>query len=137
MFVLNGNADRIVKTLKSCGLNEYESKVYFTLLLTEGSKMGELSKKSSVPQSKVYWVVEGLRDKGLVDVSEEMPKIAVPRRFEPYLSKAINEKQREISNLIKSGNSIRDTIYGLRPVAVKYKDKYRVFEPKYRRKRLT
>ena len=117
MFVLNGNADRIVKTLKSCGLNEYESKVYFTLLLTEGSKMGELSKKSSVPQSKVYWVVEGLRDKGLVDVSEEMPKVAVPRKFEPYLSKAINEKQREISNLIKSGNSIRDTIYGLRPVA--------------------
>jgi len=137
MFVLNGNADRIVKTLKSCGLNEYESKVYFTLLLTEGSKMGELSKKSSVPQSKVYWVVEGLRDKGLVDVSEEMPKVAVPRRFESYLSKTINEKQREISNLIKSGNSIRDTIYGLRPVAVKYKDKYRVFEPKYRRKRLT
>jgi sugar-specific transcriptional regulator TrmB len=134
MFVLNGNADRIVKTLKSCGLNEYESKVYFTLLLTERSKMGELSKKSSVPQSKVYWTVEGLRDKGLVDVNEEMPKTVAPRRFEPYLSKRINEKQREISNLIESGNSIRDTIYGLKPVAMRYKDKYRVFEPKHRRK---
>jgi sugar-specific transcriptional regulator TrmB len=134
MFVLNGNADRILKTLKSCGLNEYESKVYFTLLLTERSKMGELSKKSSVPQSKVYWVVEGLRDKGLVDVSEEMPKIAVPRRFESYLSRAINEKQKEISNLIESGNSIRDTIYCLKPVAVKFRNKYRVFEPKHRRR---
>lgn len=96
--------------------------------------MGELSKKSSVPPSKVYWVVEGLRDKRLVDVSEEMPKIAVPRKFEPYLSKAINEKQKEISNLIESGNSIRDMIYGLRPVAMRYKDKYRVFEPKHRRR---
>ena len=134
MFVLNGNADRILKTLKSCGLNEYESKVYFTLLLTERSKMGELSKKSSVPQSKVYWVVEGLRDKGLVDVSEEMPKIAVPRRFESYLSRAINKKQKEISNLIESGNSIRDTIYCLKPVAVKFRNKYRVFEPKHRRR---
>ncbi|MFY9300459.1 MAG: helix-turn-helix domain-containing protein [Candidatus Nitrosotenuis sp.] len=136
MFVLNGNADRIVKTLKSCGLTEYESKVYFTLLLTERSKMGELSKKSSVPQSKIYWTIESLRDKGLVDVDEEMPKTAIPRKFEPYLSKAINEKQREISNLIESGNSIRDTIYGLRSVAVKYRNKYRVFEPKHRRKRL-
>ena len=73
-------------------------------------------------------------DKGLVDVSEEMPKIAVPRRFESYLSRAINEKQKEISNLIESGNSIRDTIYCLKPVAVKFRNKYRVFEPKYRRR---
>lgn len=117
MFVLNGNVDRIAKTLKSCGLTEYESKVYFTLLLTERSKMWELSKKSSAPQSKVYWTVEGLRDKGLVDVNEEMPKTVAPRRFEPYLSKRINKKQKEISNLIESGNSIRDMIYGLRPIA--------------------
>jgi sugar-specific transcriptional regulator TrmB len=140
MFVLNGNAERILKTLKSCGLNEYESKVYFTLLLTERSKFGELSRKSSVPQSKVYWVVEGLRDKGLVDVDESvMPKMVAPRGFETYLSKSINEKQREVSNLVESGNWIRDTIYGLKPVAVKYRNKYRVFEPKYlrRRRRLT
>lgn len=136
MFVLNGNAERIVKTLKSCGLNEYESKVYFTLLLTDRSKMGELAKKSSVPQSKVYWVVEGLKDKGLVDVDEKtVPKTAAPRRFEVYLSKAIDAKQREISNLVESGNWVRDTIYGLKPVAVKYRNKYRVFEPKYLRRR--
>jgi len=137
MFVLNGNADRILETLMSCGLTEYESKVYFTLLLTEKSKMLELSKKSSVPQSKIYLTIDGLRDKGLVDVDDVMPKVATPRKFEPYLAKAINEKQKEISNLVESGNSIRDIIYGLRPVAVKYKNNYRVFEPKHRKKRLT
>lgn len=134
MFVLNGNADRILETLMSCGLTEYESKVYFTLLLTEKSKMLELSKKSSVPQSKIYLTVDGLRDKGLVDVNDEMPKTATPRKFEPYLGKAINEKQKEISNLIESGNSIRDIIHGLRPIAIKYRNKYRVFEPKHRRR---
>lgn len=134
MLVLNGNAGRILETLMSCGLTEYESKVHFILLLTEKSKMLELSKKSSVPQSKIYLTVDGLRDKGLMDVSDEMPKTAAPRKFEPYLGKAINEKQKEILNLVESGNSIRDIIYGLRPVGVKYKNKYRIFEPKHRRR---
>ncbi len=136
MFVLNGNADRILKTLKSCGLTEYESKVYFTLLLTKRSKIGELSKKSSVPQPKIYLTVDGLKERGLVQVVDEFPKTVSPTKFEPYIGRKINEKQREISNLIESGNTIRDAIYGLRPVAVKYKDKYRVFESKHRRKRL-
>lgn len=135
MFVLNGNADRIVMTLKSCGLTEYESKVYFTLLLTEKSKMGELAKKSSVPQSRVYWTIESLRDKGLVDVTDEMPKVAMPRRFESYIRKMVNEKQREISNLIEGRNFIMNTVYSLRPVALTYRGKYRVFEPKYLRRR--
>lgn len=134
MFVLNGNADRILKTLKSCGLTEYESKVYFTLLLTERSNMGELSRKSSVPQPKIYLTVESLKEKGLVYVIDEFPKTVSPTKFEPYLNRKISEKQREISNLIESGNSIRDTIHGLKPVAIKYRNKYRVFEPKHRRK---
>ena len=134
MFVLNGNADRILKTLKSCGLTEYESKVYFTLLMTERSKMGELSRKSSVPQPKIYLTVEGLKEKGLVYVVDEFPKTVSPEPFASYLSRKINEKQNEISNLIESGNSIRDTIHGLKPVAIKYRNKYRVFEPKHRRR---
>ena len=132
MFVLNGNADRILQTLMSCGLTEYESKVYFTLLLTERLKMGELSRKSSVPQSKIYLTIDGLRDKGLVDVNDEMPKTAAPRKFEPYLGKAIKEKQKEISKMVHAGSLIKDMVDGLRPITVKYRDKYRVFEPKYR-----
>ena len=133
MFVLNGNSEKILKVLKSCGLTEYESKAYFTLLLTEKAKMWELSKKSSVPQSKIYLTVDGLEKKGLVYV-KEIPKTASAKPFEPYLSKTINSKQKEISNLIDYGNLIRETVYSLKQVAVRYKDKYRVFEPKHRRK---
>lgn len=100
MFVLNGNADRILQTLKSCGLTEYESKVYFTLLLTERSKIGELSRKSSVPQPKIYLTVESLKEKGLVYVVDEFPKVVSPEPLAPYLSRKINEKQKEILNLI-------------------------------------
>jgi sugar-specific transcriptional regulator TrmB len=136
MFVLNGNAGRVLETLKSCGLTEYESKVYFTLLLTGRSKMGILARNSSAPQPRIYWVVEDLRRKGLVDVDESRPKTATPRQFGPYLSERINEKQKEISQLIEAGNSIRDTVYCLRPIAMKYKNKYRVFEQKHRRRQI-
>ena len=134
MLVLNGNAEKVVKILKSCGLTEYESKAYFTLLLTDRAKMWDLSKKSSVPQSKIYFTIEGLERKGLVYVKDEIPKTASARPFEPYLAKAINSKQKEISKLVDNGNIIRDMVYSLRPVTIKYKDRCRVFEPKYRRR---
>lgn len=139
MFILNGNADRILKTLRSCGLTENESKVYFTLLLTERSKIGDISRKSAVPQSKVYWVVESLADKGLLSLYGDRPKFAETKSLEPYIKSAMREKQREMSELADAGQLIQDTVYKLRPMTVKYKDKYRVFEPKYlkRRRRLT
>lgn len=139
MFVLNGNADRIVKTLMSCGLTEYESKVYFTLLLTGRSKVGAIPKPSSVPQSKVYWTIQSLYDKGLVDVDETCPKMATARNFEPYVNREMRKKEKEVSEMAKTVSLIKDTVYGLRPMTEKYKGKFRVFEPKYlrRRKRLT
>jgi sugar-specific transcriptional regulator TrmB len=134
MFVLNGKSEKVLGLLKRCGLTEYESKAYFTLLLTERSKVWDLSKKSSVPCGRLYATVESLREKGLVRTAGEFPKIVLPEPFAPYLSRKINEKQMEISNLIEAGNEIRETVYCLRPIAIRYEDKYRVFEPKRRRR---
>ena len=133
MFVLNGNSEKVVGLLKRCGLTEYESKAYFTLLLTDRSKVWDLSKKSSVPNGKVYLTVENLKEKGLVQTVAEFPKVISPEPFQPYLSMKINEKQREISELIETGNLIREIVWSLKPVAIRYRDKYRVFEPKHRR----
>ena len=134
MFMLNGNSEKVVRLLKSCGLTEYESKAHFTLLLTDRAKMWELSKKGSVPQSKIYLTVDGLEKKGLVYV-KETPKTASAKTFETYLSKTINSKQKEISELIDFGNIVRETVCSLKPTVIKYKDRCAVFEPKYRRRR--
>jgi len=134
MFILNGNAERVIRTLRTCGLTEYESKVYFTLLLTDRSRMLDIAKKSSVPQSKIYSVVDSLNEKGLVDVPEDGLKTAKAREMEQYLSREINARQKEISKMIDAGNLIGEIIRSLRPIAIRYKDKYRVFEPKHRRK---
>lgn len=74
MFTLNGNQNKILKMLKKCGLNEYQSKAYFTLLITGKSKAWDLYKRSSVPQSKIYYVVEELKEKGLVEVEAGSPR---------------------------------------------------------------
>jgi sugar-specific transcriptional regulator TrmB len=59
--------------------------------------MLDIAKKSSVPQSKIYSVIDGLNDKGLVDVSE-VPKTARVRRWSS-LSREINVRQKEISKI--------------------------------------
>ncbi|MFY9300040.1 MAG: helix-turn-helix domain-containing protein [Candidatus Nitrosotenuis sp.] len=134
MYALNGKSEKILGLLKKCCLAEYESKAYFTLLLTKRSKVWDLSKKSSAPSGRVYVPVESLREKGLVRTAGEFPKVVLPEPFASYLSRKINEKQMEILQLIEAGNEIRETVYCLKPVAVRYRDKYRVFEPKHRRK---
>lgn len=133
MFVLNGNAEKVVGLLRKCGLTEYESKTYFTLLLMERAKMWDLSKKSSVPQSKIYWVMDSLERKGLVRQVEEFPKTVSALPFGQYLSDAINLKQKEIAEMIGDGNELREILQVLRPIAIRYK-RYKVFEPKHRRR---
>lgn len=76
-------------------------------------------------------------DKGLLEVYGERPKTAQIKSLEPYLNSAIRKKQKQIAELANAGKLVQDTVYNLRPITIKYKDKYRVFEPKYlRRKRL-
>jgi len=133
MFVLNGNSKRVLKMLKTGGLTEYESKAFFTLRLTGELGMWELSKRSSVPQSKIYMVADSLQQKGLVDVSEERPKTITPRSLKRYLRSRICEKRREVQRLESLEMELSEISEGLKPITSRFKS-YRVFEPKYRRK---
>ena len=52
--------------LAEIGLTERESKVYLALLELGSTTTGPLVKKSEVPNSKVYEILESLQNKGLV-----------------------------------------------------------------------
>ena len=133
MFVLNGNQKKILRLLKKCDLTEYQSKAYFTLLISGKSKAWDLSIKSSVPQSKIYYVVEKLRRKNLVEIEGWKPKMISPKDFSKYLRNTIKTKQKDIESLEKFGKEVSEIVYSLKPIAEKFENKYRVFEPKYRR----
>jgi len=71
MQVLNGKEREVVEMLRNYGLNGYEAKAYFALLVAGESKAGQLARKSLVPQSKIYEVLESLNDKGFAELMED------------------------------------------------------------------
>jgi len=52
----------IFSVFERLGFSRYEAKVYATLCACGRLKMGHLAKYSTVPQSKIYLVVESLEE---------------------------------------------------------------------------
>jgi sugar-specific transcriptional regulator TrmB len=65
---------RIVESLKSLGLTKYEALVYIALLRVNGATATEIHEISGVPRASVYPVLDQLREKELVSVSQSSPK---------------------------------------------------------------
>lgn len=89
----------ILKTLVNCGLSEYESKVYSSLVFMGTSKAGMISKESEVPQSKIYEVLDQLMSKQLVEVFEGRPKEFRAAEPENALKRLLEEKVKEIESV--------------------------------------
>ncbi len=60
--------DIVIGNLRKLGLTEYESRVYLTLLKENFSSASLVARKSGVPRTKIYGVLESLRDKGWIKV---------------------------------------------------------------------
>jgi len=63
----------IIENLQKVGLTEYESKVYLNLLQSNFNSATLLAKKSEVPRTKIYAVLESLRSKGWIKVYSGSP----------------------------------------------------------------
>lgn len=101
----------IFEMLKRFGLNEYESKAYAILAMSGPSRAGELSKLSTIPQSKIYETLESLMDKNLVEMFDGRPKeframppnVALPgllERMERHLG-SLKKEADNLSNVLK------------------------------------
>lgn len=132
-MMLNGGEERVLSLLQLFGLTKYQSKVYFTLLLIQNGKGGELARKSGVPQSKIYEVILELAEKELVRVSDEFPKRieAVPLSY--LTKKTLRIKLREIVAVKKSAVKVANIINKLQPAFQNNGRYLRVFQAKYKR----
>ncbi len=61
----------LIKDLVDFGLSEKEAKVYIALLELEIAPVNEVAKASGINRSSTYVVLEGLKKKGLVSVSDD------------------------------------------------------------------
>lgn len=69
--ILPGMKDLFYKELVNFGLSEKEAKIYIALLEMEIATVFEVAKHAGINRSSAYVVLEGLKKKGLVGISED------------------------------------------------------------------
>ena len=82
--------------LTQLGLAESEIKVYFALLQLETSTVGPIIEKAKVPDSKIYAILEKLKEKGLVSFVIKNNVKHFQASDPKNLIHLLNEKERQI-----------------------------------------
>jgi HTH-type transcriptional regulator, sugar sensing transcriptional regulator len=72
-------SDKTKKAMEDIGLGSYEIKVYISLLEKGSMTASEISKKSNVPYSKIYEVLNSLEDKGWLESDSSRPQKFFPK----------------------------------------------------------
>lgn len=95
------------KILKQIGLNDSEVKVYFALLELETSTVGPIIERAKVPDSKIYSILEKLKEKGLVSFVIKNNVKHFQASDPKNLITLLTEKEEEI---IKQKKELEETI---------------------------
>jgi sugar-specific transcriptional regulator TrmB len=98
--------DRIVSRLKELELPTHEALIYITLLTHPNITAGMLCKETGIPDSKIYYALDGLSKKGMLIVQKGNPNIYLPTppkeaiaNLKNQLTESLNEKIREADAL--------------------------------------
>ncbi len=116
-----------VKQLIEFGLSEKEAKAYLALLELEVATVSELSKTADINRSTTYVVLEMLKKKGLVGISED-------KKVQRYVAVSPDLLLDEAENKARKTEEIKNKINGIIPElkalhkGTKIKPKIRIFE---------
>ncbi|HEX9317668.1 MAG TPA: helix-turn-helix domain-containing protein [Nitrososphaeraceae archaeon] len=88
--------------MEDLGLTGYEIKSYVCLLELGSMTASELSKKSAVPFSKIYYVLNSLEEKGWIESNSSRPQEFFPKS--PYT--AIETTKMLIENRLKASENL-------------------------------
>jgi sugar-specific transcriptional regulator TrmB len=102
--------ESVVEKLQQVGLTEYEAKAYLALLNTHLNTATRVSEKSGVPRTKIYTVLEALKNKGWVRVYSGVPLLfkavepltvfeKVKGDLEKFLGSVQTTLKKEVSNM--------------------------------------
>lgn len=105
-------SDGIVSRLRDLGLSHQEALAFTTLLSRSNMTANMLCRETGIPDSKIYYALEGLSRKGMISVQKGNPNIyrAAPPKdvianLKAELVEKFNEKTREadaLTNLLTS-----------------------------------
>lgn len=91
------------------GLTKYEAMLYLTLLKNPEITAYEISKRSMIPQSKIYDVVKSVVNKGLVIVNDSKPVKYTALPIDEFLDRCKRETEDSLSYIKKNIISIDKT----------------------------
>ena len=121
--------DAIIKNLKEFGLGEKEANIYLVLLELEIATASQIAKATNINRSSTYVVLESLKEKGLVSISED-------NNIQRYVGSSpdilLFEAQTKAQKAQDLKNNISDIVPELKALHkdTKQKPKVRVFEGK-------
>ncbi|MFW5786724.1 MAG: TrmB family transcriptional regulator [Halanaerobiales bacterium] len=93
------NKEEIIDTLSDLGFNKYEAEAYLILLQKGNISAYEISKKSGVPQSKIYETVKKLVERGLAVARGSNPVKYSPLPINEFLDRYKSQVEDKISYL--------------------------------------
>jgi len=68
----------MVSRLKELRLSTHEALIYLTLLTHSNVTASALCKETGIPDSKIYYALDGLSEKGMLIVQKGNPNIYLP-----------------------------------------------------------
>lgn len=119
----------LVKNLIEFGLSEKEAKVYLAALELEVATVNEIAKKADVKRSSTYVVLESLKKKGLVGISDD-------KKIRKYVAASPELFLHEAENRAQKTQNLKDKISNILPElkalhkGTKHRPKVKVFEGK-------
>jgi len=105
---LEPSLERIAGTLRELGVSGNASAAFCALVRTSHSTAGEIMSKTGIPDSKIYYALSELAEKGLVEVQGGKPKtyrVVPPKEVELRLSQMVQaEYDRRMVATVRVGS---------------------------------
>src|SRR5207244_3030534 len=102
------SAERIRGTLRDLGFSGYAAETFCALVRVSHATAGDLVLKTGIPDSKIYYALDELAEKGLIEVQDGRPKtyrVVPSKEVEIRLSRLVEaeyEKQRAATTRLGS-----------------------------------
>lgn len=100
----------LIPLLKSLGLNEYEAKVYFTLIGLKRATARDIHEISRVPRGRIYEILHDLAGRGFIGVEEGSPNCYYLLDPDEVID---HMKEEYLCTLEKTRRAIRDVSFTL------------------------
>ncbi len=95
----------LIKNLIEFGLSEKEAKAYIALLELEVAPVQEVAKRAGLNRSSTYVVLDSLKEKGLLSISDKMgvrQYIATPPEILTHMAETMAERQEKVKKNINN-----------------------------------